>query len=65
MIKFALMYIVLTLAECSNVPFPLAKPVLDWDDGDIALLTIWGPLGLCVTVFFFSWLMDAKGQYDC
>ncbi|XP_072018973.1 solute carrier family 49 member 4-like [Amphiura filiformis] len=38
-----------------------AKPVLGWNDGDIALLTIWGPGSVCVTVAFFSWLMDVKG----
>ncbi|XP_072020444.1 solute carrier family 49 member 4 homolog [Amphiura filiformis] len=38
-----------------------AKPVLGWNDGDIALLTIWGPISMCVTIILFSWLLDVKG----
>ncbi|XP_033625379.1 solute carrier family 49 member 4 homolog [Asterias rubens] len=38
-----------------------SKLVLNWTDGDIALLTNWGPITYIATGLFFSWLLDVKG----
>ncbi|XP_038058418.1 solute carrier family 49 member 4 homolog [Patiria miniata] len=51
-------------AAASNAWGPIAdtaKVVLDWTDGDIALLANWGPITFVITSFFFSYLLLIKG----
>ncbi|ESP01117.1 hypothetical protein LOTGIDRAFT_139886, partial [Lottia gigantea] len=38
-----------------------AKHAYNWSDSDIALLANWGPIMICITVIFYSWLLDVKG----
>ncbi|XP_071956370.1 solute carrier family 49 member 4-like [Antedon mediterranea] len=38
-----------------------SKVVLQWTDGDIALLTNWGCITFLITAVFFSYLLDVKG----
>ncbi|XP_033625098.1 solute carrier family 49 member 4 homolog [Asterias rubens] len=38
-----------------------AKVVLDWDNGDIALLSNWGPIAFVLAGFYVSYLLLVKG----
>ncbi|XP_038058623.1 solute carrier family 49 member 4 homolog [Patiria miniata] len=42
-----------------------AKVVLDWTDGDIALLANWGCITFIITAFMFSYLFLIKGLRYC
>ncbi|XP_050395918.2 solute carrier family 49 member 4 [Patella vulgata] len=38
-----------------------AKDAFDWNDGDIALLSNWGPIAYLISGIFFSWMIGVKG----
>ncbi|XP_013394520.1 disrupted in renal carcinoma protein 2 homolog [Lingula anatina] len=38
-----------------------AKYAFGWNDGDIDLLSNWGPITFVLSTFIFTWLMDVKG----
>ncbi|XP_022084685.1 disrupted in renal carcinoma protein 2 homolog [Acanthaster planci] len=59
-------FALLNLVQCVgwNTWGPIAdtsKLVLNWTDGDIALLTNWGPITYVISGLFFSWILDTKG----
>jgi FLVCR family MFS transporter len=37
------------------------EPLYGWDDGTIALLSLWGPVGYLIAAWPTSWLLDACG----
>ncbi|KAK6186018.1 hypothetical protein SNE40_008137 [Patella caerulea] len=38
-----------------------SKDAFGWNDGDIALLSNWGPIAYLISGIFFSWMIDVKG----
>ncbi|XP_050395913.2 solute carrier family 49 member 4 isoform X2 [Patella vulgata] len=38
-----------------------SKDAFGWNDGDIALLSNWGPISYLISGIFFSWMIDVKG----
>ncbi|XP_038078857.1 solute carrier family 49 member 4 homolog [Patiria miniata] len=59
-------FALLNLVQCVgwNTWGPIAdtsKLVFNWTDGDIALLTNWGPITYVLTGLLFSWVLDTKG----
>ena len=58
----------MAMTQCSvwNTFGPItevSERVFGWNDGDISLLTNWGPISYLVGTFAFSWILDVKGGY--
>ena len=56
----------MAMTQCSvwNTFGPItevSERVFGWNDGDISLLTNWGPIAYLVGTFAFSWILDEKG----
>ena len=41
----------------------VSERVFGWNDGDISLLTNWGPISYLLGTFAFSWILDEKGKF--
>ena len=63
-----LVYGLMAMTQCSvwNTFGPItevSERVFGWNDGDISLLTNWGPISYVVGTFAFSWILDEKGMF--
>ena len=63
-VLFAYCMLAMTQGGLWNTWGPIAASSEDafgWSDGDIALLSNWGPISYVLATFIMSWVVDVKG----